>query len=407
MTTTLQTASMQLRKCGQQDNMLYDKHAGSSLFAEATTKITPHAISNQSVIFNEPFDFGKTVTATFPTTADLLHTLYFYIELPTLALAPGSTFTNWTQSVGYALIESIELLMGNVRVDIRTSEAMEIESYLGTSLDHSLGLNKMVGRMSQITSLQNPALSLNTLYVPIPFDFTKSLASSLPLFLLSKQRVSIRMKIRAFDELVIYDGPTPPPAVSPANAYLLADFVLMSPDEKALWRARPYEHIFEQWQTQVSEDLPADCPHAKVSLRYSNCVKEIVWVLRELESAENNDWFNYAWRDGSTGGELMDSASILFDGKERFATMPESYYRLVNPRLYRTTAGDRNIYMVSFADKPELLQNTGTANFSRYDDIQLHLNLVQNCPSVTVIALAKSYNTLIIEDGVGRVKFNV
>ena len=186
---------------------------------------------------------------------------------------------------------------------------------------------------------------------------------------------------------------------------MLADYVLMTENEKRTWLSRPYEHTFEQWQTQVSVDLKGNCTFAKVPLPFANCVKEIIWVLREEESAANNDWFNYARRDGQLGEELMRNARITFDGRERFPNMPESYYRLVNAQAFHTTAGDRNIYIVSFADKPELRQNTGTANMSRVDDVQLQIDLIPNNPPATLIALAKSYNTLTIADGVASLKY--
>lgn len=404
MTTTLQSASMQLRNCGAQDHILYD-NPESSLFATCNKRITPYAVSNQSIIFTEPFDFGRTVTASFPSTADLLNKLYFYVKLPKLPLAPGSTYTSWTQTVGFAMVEWVELLFGNVRIAMCTSESMEIESYQSTGADHVLAMNKMIGRMTQISSLGQT--QLEDVYIPIPFHFTKGLETSLPLFMLDKQRVSIRMKVRPFHELVTYDGPVMPPLMKPINGYLLADFVLMSPDEKRLWLSKPYALEFEQWQTHVVVDLPENGQYARIPLTFSNCVKEISWVLREHASQENNDWFNYACRDGQPGAELMRSASIVFDGKERFPKMPESYYRLINPRSFRTTAGDRNIYMVSFADRPELTQNTGTANLSRFDDVQLHMELIPRNPPLTVIALAKSYNTLIIENGIASLRFSV
>lgn len=405
MSSTLQSASIQLRNRGVQDQELYDDPE-SSLFADSSKRITPFAVTTQSVIFHEPFDFGRTVTATFPNSADLLTDLYLYVNLPTLVVAPGSTYTNWTQSAGFALIESVELLFGNVRVDIRTSETMEIDSYQRTGSSHALAIDKMVGRMSQVSSLTGDT-GLSDLYVRIPFHFTEGIDSSIPLFMLDKQRVSIKMKTRPFSALVTYDGPTAPEPIKAVNAFLLADFSLMHHDEKRLWLSRPYKHNFVQWQTQVVTYLPANCPFAKVPLPYANCVKEITWVLREQASEDNNDWFNYASRSGDPGDELMRSASITFDGRDRFAKMPESYYRLVTPCTFRTTAGDRNIYMVSFADKPELSQNTGTANMSRFDDVQLHMDIVANNPPITLIAVAKSYNTLVIENGVASVRFSV
>ena len=408
MESTLQSASIQLTKVGTQDQALY-ANPEASLFANSFKRITPFAVAPSSIIFAEAFEFGKVLTVDIPFHGDMLNELRVYVRLPALPIAPGSTFTSWTQTSGIAMIEWCEFLAGNVRIDRRMSEFVEIEDTLTTPSNHVVANDKMVGRMTQTSSLTNPSFNTDfqEYYIALPFYFTKSLEASLPLFLIDKSKISLRMKIRPFLDLVTYDGPVPPIACKPDNGFLLANYILLDKDEKAQWKSRPYEFTFEQWQDQCCLDVAPNCTSVKMDLSFINCVKDIVWVLRETASVENNDWFNYASRSDATGSELMTAAALIFEGKYRFAKMPESYYRLVTTTQHRTFAGDRNIYTISFANKPELAQNTGTADFSRYDNIQLQIDLIPNCPSLTIFAFAKSYNKIIISNGILRTQYIV
>jgi hypothetical protein len=406
MTGTLQVAALQLRNVGPQDASLYDDPE-ASLFSSAPSKrITPFSINTVPIIFNEPLDFGKTLTATAPLCGDMLSEVSVYFRLPVLRAPAGSTYACWTMSVGFALIEWVECSIGTRVFDRKTGLFMEIMDSLATPKSKAAGHDMMVGRFDSPAYLPPNAQNPTELYVKLPFWFCRDLASALPLFLMDKQRVSFRMKIRCFDELVLYDGPEPPDRPRLTDAFLLANYALVSQREKQCMRSQPYERVFEQWQAHVSQSIPAGVASAKIPLEFLNCVKEIVWVFVERASEENNDWFNYSLREAPfPGAELMRCASVLFDGKERFTKLPESHYRAQIPEGHHTVNGDRNIYVLSFAAKPELEQPTGTANLSRFDEIDLFAEMVRDCPACTAYALAVSYNTLVIEDGVARTRF--
>ena len=63
------------------------------------------------------------------------------------------------------------------------------------------------------------------------------------------------------------------------------------------------------------------------------------------------------------------------------------------------------IYIYSFATKPEILQPTGTANFSRIDNPTLHIRGVQSLGKADINIYARNYNILRIIDGITGVLF--
>ena len=107
----------------------------------------------------------------------------------------------------------------------------------------------------------------------------------------------------------------------------------------------------------------------------------------ETESEDNNDYFNYGRRDiQQLGGEMVTRIGLALDGKTRLEKLPESFYRLITPQRNHTTAGNRNIYVISFAENPEINQPTGTINFSGYDSVELLLDFIDGLHNVGYIS---------------------
>jgi hypothetical protein len=101
----------------------------------------------------------------------------------------------------------------------------------------------------------------------------------------------------------------------------------------------------------------------------------------------------------------LRSALLRFDGTERFEEKEERYFRLVVPWEKHTATPNSFIYVYSFADSPEKLQPTGTANFSRLDSATLHLRMGPIADSQVTI-YATNYNIFRINNGISGVLFS-
>jgi hypothetical protein len=66
------------------------------------------------------------------------------------------------------------------------------------------------------------------------------------------------------------------------------------------------------------------------------------------------------------------------------------------------------VYVYSFALKPEDHQPSGTANFSRLDSVNLHLNLhdITSLNPANVTVYAVNYNVLRISSGMGGLAYS-
>ena len=415
--STSQASVQQLNALSPLDYYLSIKPE-ATLFNYGYQRLPNHAVDPLLIQSREKPDFGKYMNIDIPSQGDLLHDLSLVIVLPPLQIPTGSTYVGWTNSTAFAIIETVELIVGDIAIDTRTSLDLEIFSYLSTPAGSRESRDKEVNRFDTINVLKQNALAITTLIVPLPYSFSKKMAASLPLLSLYRQSVRLRVKFRKFDQVVIYDGPNPPRQMSPLNVSLIAEYVHLTNVDKAnfpmygiLPGVNPSDevketfYLVEQVQTQVDYISPGTTT-TRVQLDFRLNVKEIVFVLLDAESEANNDWFNYGRRDAAfQGGEFLIRCGLAIDGTDRFAKLPESYWRMRTTEKYHSFSGNRNIYCMSFSSAPEVNQPSGTANFSRFDSVELLLELIDNVPMLKLYTFAVSYNILSIQDGCASLQF--
>ena len=401
MASSIKATFNQLHTKGVQDIELSDNPQASA-FTYQFKRIPNFAQHKTMQQFTEAIGFGKTVTINIENFGDLLSGLELYIRLPPLPLASGSTYTGWTNSVGYVMIDTVEFVVGGVTLVRQTGLMMEAYDYITTPMDKRAGLDIMTGRFDTTRVLPIDALGTRDIYVPLRFWFTKKLSQSFPLFLAQKHPVQVRIKLRPFHELVTYDGTTPPPEMAIMDAGMIATYTVLSDEDKASLTSHPsVSYLFEQYQTQVIQEISDGAISIKIPLDVSNVIKELVWVFVETDSEANNDWTNFGRRDtNAPGGELMLTAGLLVNSLERQMKLPESYWRLVETLNHHARSStDRNIYCMSFSQAPEANQPSGTLNASLYDTIELTVDFIPNLPRCRFYSLAVSYNTITFTDG--------
>jgi hypothetical protein len=369
----------------------------SSLFSYSQKQITKSARLTTRLNFNEKIDWGKRLTMVIPPLADLLTDVTLHMKLPALSVPHGSTYVGWTNAIGHAAIEHVDLFIGEMVIDSQTGLSMEINEYL----DSGATLNVRVGRYDTVLVLPQNALTVTELFIPLPFWFTKKLSLALPLIAM-KQPVKIVLKLRQFQNLVTFDGQTAPDVQSLIETELIVDYQMLgTAAERTYFSKTPLHYIIDQTQTVTLPITEGTIVNKyDVSRFISRSVKELVFVIVDVDSIQNNDHFNFGQRNENVGGEFISEIAFYIDSKERFEPLPESFYRLVTPfRYHRKTDLNRNIYVMSFAECPESNQASGSLNFSRFDSIEIGLEFLPNVPESLLCVTALSSNRLTMCDG--------
>ena len=408
MSSSVITATNQLKKgLGLGLDQYLTFNANQSHFATQYTKVADHAKYTLSQPFVENIDFGKTVSAELPMYGDFLSAVYIRIRLPELVVPTGSTYVAWTQTIAFAMIESMEIRLGETVIVQQPGNFMEIMDYLQTPYDQSVAHWKTVGRLDTVLVAPTNAVKERDVLIPLNFWFNKKLSQAIPIFALNGDRVKLVMTLRQFQDVVIYDGNILPEQQSIVDAEILSDFYVVTDEERDTRYSslsngtrilNPMSYLIEQWQTR-DFNIQADMATSKFTLDFTGYVKELVFYVIEEDSEEQNDYFMFGQRDSARQGvELITSVSLLLDGKIRYEKLPESYYRLITPQKYHSYAGNRNIYVMSFSETPETARPSATLDFTAYDKIEMVLDFVPNIPRSRLYVLAVIFNRLTLTE---------
>jgi hypothetical protein len=375
-------------------NIEKNKNRQTSLFEpnfNTYKKPTNFSVNTRKVQSDNKFDFGQKVKFTIPRYGDKINGMYLEIELPTL------TNVGYINTIGYGLIEYIDVEIGGKRIDRHYDTWMDITDKLMIKSDYIDGINEMVLRFETHT---DESFKGGTVIVPLKFWFTESLGQSFPLTSLSHQDIIIYVKLKPFKDVWMSNS-----SLSPSNTYeittghLLVDYIRLDKLERQLTYNSKYKYLIKQVQL-VDVSTLENGTQIKISLESINYpVTELIWVIRSDNRETDNDWFNYK-STINPDNDPMISARITFDEKERLEEHSAKFYRMVQPHKRHSNIPNDYIYSYSFAAKPEFdAQPTGSCNFSELDDVQLHLKLKPNLSKSRVFVYAVNYNVLLVEDG--------
>jgi len=143
---------------------------------------------------------------------DIVVGAYLQVQLPQLKRDPDATSAYsamWVWGVGYAMIQSAELKIGGSLIERLHGDYMEMASEL-----HGAAGDYMQGHTLKMDSVTIPDMARlsceqkNTLYVPLPFFFTRSPHCVLPIGrffsqLASGKQVEIRLSLRSIADITV------------------------------------------------------------------------------------------------------------------------------------------------------------------------------------------------------------
>jgi len=377
-----------------------------SQFVSVIRKTTRWAAQQRRVNFDGAPAFGTKVSLTIPRIAELVGNLTLVVTLPDLLTpqlaairAAGGTsitdlsgfigpFFGWTNAIGHAMINQIELEIGGAIVDRIDGRLLEVLDELYEPLEVLPAKNRMIQRnptnYSPFTSV-GPAGG-QVVYVPLPFWFCSgSLARFLPLDAISAESVVVHVTFNPLNTLTytdarvdsetqsVYSPVIPPGAMlmavgssfwrtNPAvdqvvyglnrsipplgisgevipgitmpplvlgDTYIIAEYVSVEEAEAVALRSSELTYFVEQHNAvPVVASQRATEIHIPLELR--NPTKEIFWVLQRPEAADYNAWFLFT-RDLST-----------VDGQEPW--WPDAQLTLTQENDWRVLPAFRNAF---------------------------------------------------------------
>jgi hypothetical protein len=366
-------------------------------------------------------DFGKSTYSVLERKADLMSGAVLELTLPALDQTQGdSTFVNWVDGIGNAILNSVQVKIGGYTVDTQSGEWMDINSQYNVSKDKRTAYDEMLGY-----SPKNISTSDLTLHIPLNFWFTNP-GLALPIEALQYHDVEIYFNFANLADMIVSDSTssitnpitTTGGTVKFLDCKLYVDYIYLDTEEKRRIIQTSHEYLIEQVQILNSENIFTNDTSRKFDLFLKHPVKSLYWVISNNQYtttgtiSPNNQPLNYNADNNSATDNTKDtfkSMKLLFNGSDRFSERPATYFRLTQPFQYFKCCPNKKIYSYTFALRPYDLQPSGSCNFSRIDNVKMNMTFnstLQTTSPSKLKVYAVNYNVLRVMNGMSSVVFS-
>jgi hypothetical protein len=386
-------------------------------------------------------EFGNTIRCTIPQNqGDLLKTVSMKVELNPISqsLTSGYDGFGYVESIGHAMIEYVEILIGGQVIQRIPSDFLAIysDNYVTQTKQHNLA--KLIGKPplelsgtpvsnNDILGYLGFATSSQKYFVDIPFYFYNNPELAVPLCAITEQELEIVIKLRdvkdciygrhTSDDESYYTGLSPTGLIK--SLKLTTEMVSLDEEEKQMLLSKKIEYIITQVQ-ESKEIIPVNTTSVfKHKLEFKNPIKELFFVIQRIRKVVNGFFvssFNYdspnqVINNLYTNYENLNNLELTLDDSVILdkVTGNAINLRAVQSGIHHSrTQLFRRYYSYSFALEPERWYPTGQRNFSLIKEQVVKLNLhPDNVADRELRVLGLSYNILRVENGIAKTLFNL
>jgi len=401
---------MQLVAIGAQDVHLTG-NPQISYFKFMYHRYTNFAIESIEQSFNGNLDFGTITTANISRKGDLVKNMYLEIELPELNDTP-TEWRGYMNSVGYGIINYIELDIGGTIIDKQYSQWMDIYNELTDQLN-----DELVNRYNTVLSLKQNFYQ-KKIWIPLKFWFNRNPGLALPLIALQYHEVKINISLRELKDIVKSDSNSfvLDKDLKIVSSKLWIDYIFLDNDERRIMTQNKHEYLITQVQlTEHSLTSSSTEITHKFPLNFYHPVKEMVFVITDVSNNTSNyetgnNWLTYT-SNASNNSDTFKTAKLQINGQDRFAEREAIFFRSLNTYQYHSRTPRKHIYVYPFCLYPEDDIPSGSCNFSRIENSNLVVkfdktNMIGGIPNGKILIYAINYNILQITQGMAGLLYS-
>ena len=401
---------MQLVAIGAQDVHLTG-NPQISYFKFMYHRYTNFAIESIEQSFNGNLDFGTITTANISRKGDLVKNMYLEIELPELNDTP-TEWRGYMNSVGYGIINYIELDIGGTIIDKQYSQWMDIYNELTDQLN-----DELVNRYNTVLSLKQNFYQ-KKIWIPLKFWFNRNPGLALPLIALQYHEVKINISLRELKDIVKSDSNSfvLDKDLKIVSSKLWIDYIFLDNDERRIMTQNKHEYLITQVQlTEHSLTSSSTEITHKFPLNFYHPVKEMVFVITDISNNTSNyetgnNWLTYT-SNASNNSDTFKTAKLQINGQDRFAEREAIFFRSLNTYQYHSRTPRKHIYVYPFCLYPEDDIPSGSCNFSRIENSNLVVkfdktNMIGGIPNGKILIYAINYNILQITQGMAGLLYS-
>ena len=341
-------------------------------------------------------------------------------------------YAHYTNAVGQYIVNTLDILIGSQHVDTLYGDFMFVHEELCGKVGRRL--LEMIGKRYTREELIVDSHESRTLYVPLPFWYTLSSGSALPLAGLQFHSVRYQLSHKGMNDIIVVhhkpakdaDGQEYRSTTSGWSGWtvcgdngangsgmsfdLLSTYVYLDDAERTAISNIQQESLIVQHQRAVFTGNAND-NRWDLQLPFNHPVIELIWFIRnKTRTDKTRDYYNLG---SNFGRDPIKSATLKLNNQLRFGTESgvgsnSSYFRLVQPYQAHSCIPDTFVYCYSFALHPEdTTTPSGSANFSRIDKAHLELFPMDEERTYTAADGTTANNTDIYEVSVFATNWNI
>jgi hypothetical protein len=374
------------------------------------------------------------LNGTGSSTVSLYNTI---VNMKTNAVVPQHA---WIKHLGEYIINYTHVDIGGQIIDKLTGEYIHFHNDLSCKEGNIKGYNIMTGNVPKLYTYDRNKKQKTTLYIPLPFFFSKNHSQSLPIVALNHTYVDIEVKFKELLECSYWEDRTIFKKNPKLSGHLLVDYIYVEPEQRYKLVNDKHEILIDTIQYKdihINQYNIDENGYYTFSTKFSNPTKEVLiaaqkntYVDGTYLSPQITQSFNssglvtttttikrksphyYGINENGTGCPIK-SMKIDFNGTTRQPTMMSCFYNLVCPYKSHTRIPFDGLLSYPFCLYPELIQPSGSANLSKIDNIdfvfQFNDSLVNemkiNGTTLRIVVYAKSYNFLRVFSGMAGLAY--
>ena len=235
----------------------------------------------------QPLDsarFGGRHTVQVLRNGDLAGRMYLKTTLPVLPAGVA-----WCRRPGHAILNYIECTVGGSQVDKHWGQWYDLWYELTHTVDQERGYNKMVGDVTELTTVTASETSAYTVYVPLQFWFNRNTGLALPLIALQYHEVRFNIEFNPLAECVVTRGTATVSGRDLASTSILVDYIYLDQEERRRMAQVGHEYLIEQVQHNGEESVTGT--QQKFKLDFNHPCKELIWAVRVGALSSTSDKF--------------------------------------------------------------------------------------------------------------------
>lgn len=321
----------------------------------------------------------------------------------------------WIEYFAFFMLDKISIEIGDKQLESISGEQLYLQYLLQKNKYNDDIFNKLIGNISILTNYNKNEKPSYKIILPLDLNFTKNYFSSLPLVALNYHDVRLIVKLKNLNKITKTEYTLPlTNKINITSMSLLVDFIYLDNDERERFCTGNLFYLIEQPRQFKFTSLVE--PSIEVKLPFSNPCKEIFFYIKKKSDIDANNLHTYHYSKKVNNETInlcpFKTANIKFNGLDRIIRRDFKYFNYVQPYEYHNGSLPLGVGLYSFSLFPDKYQPSGFCNFSNIKVATLSLetnedffNSLTSSDEMILLVFSKSYNFLLIENGMGHILY--